>query len=195
MWLSSNKHRAAARGETNVPRHQDEWNDAIAAILKHLQLHWQLRWRWSAGNKSNGQENDSLSWESSGEKKYLSVLRFGKQGEGHEWKTTHRKQDGGRKVDRHRKNKNPGKTKLSHRDKVATKELKTKCKVQINEHTGTKTRQTHTNEGMRCRWSEAGLKDRWGKEMEKHWKEGKQHRGRNWQATRDRSRHSLCKGV
>lgn len=57
--------------------------------------------------------------------------------------TIHRKQDGGRKVDRHRKNKNPGKKKLSHKDKVATKELKIKCKVQIDEHTGTKARQ-HT---------------------------------------------------
>ena len=66
VWLSSNKHRAAG-GETNVPTHQDEWNDAMAAILKHLQLYWQLRWRWSARNKSNGQENDSLSWESWGE--------------------------------------------------------------------------------------------------------------------------------
>lgn len=33
--------------------------------------------------------------------------------------------------------------KLSQKDKVATKELKRKCKVQINEHTGTKARQ-HT---------------------------------------------------
>lgn len=40
-------------------------------------------------------------------------------------------------------NKNPGKMKLSHKDKVATKELKIKCKVQIDEHTGTKTRQEY----------------------------------------------------
>lgn len=33
--------------------------------------------------------------------------------------------------------------KLSQKDKVATKELKRKCKVQINEHTGTKTRQEY----------------------------------------------------
>lgn len=63
---------------------------------------------------------------------------------------TNRKQDGGTKGDRHRKHKNPGKWKLSQRGGVATKELKTKCKVQIHENTRDKKLR------MRCRWSEAG---------------------------------------
>ena len=48
-------------------------------------------------------------------------------------------------------------------------------------HEGEQRLYTHTNEGMRNRWTE--VRKRQVREgMEKHWKEGKTHRGRNWKA-------------